>query len=87
LVHTDHAEKIVANDVLIIVKLLIDIDCKQVVVVDNITVLRDNRLSYDFSPLSVKAHRACCDTPPEARQKKKTRCQVSFCLSCHRVYP
>lgn len=85
LVHTDHAEKIVTNDVLIIVKLLIDIDRKQVVVVDNITVLRDNRLSYDFSLLSVIAHRACCDIPPKAHQKKKTRCQVYFCRSCHRV--
>ena len=68
-------------------KLLIDIDRKQVVVVDNITVLRDNRLSYDFSLLSVTAHRACCDIPPEARQKKKAQCQAFFCLHAHRAYP
>ena len=30
--------------------------------------------SHDFSPLSVKAHGACCDIPPEARHNKKTWC-------------
>ena len=61
-------------------------DCDQVIVVDNIVTLCQDILSHDFSP-PVKAHRACCDIPPEARQKKKTRCQAFFCLSCHRAYP
>lgn len=49
-------------------------DPDKIIIIQKLTVLRSDSLSHDFSPLSVKAHGACCDIPPEARHNKKTWC-------------